>query len=226
VKSIDLPGEGKMTLSGSQKAPREMVHETRFGSDYVKVSFDKDELRHLKSVVVEGRAIADRMSTAFAFRLIQAFANRLGYHEILDELDYLEGVTAKSRTKPAEPFKGRVLKPLWHKHFSAPRHMLKNIGIHWEVGKKDTPAFNRLIAGIAKAGSDHWVSQLCYQFVIGGYQERLQNRGLTGDWIIFAKHDGHNYYLDIATHIEGNDDQVLMKKIRCGSEAEFPFLFG
>jgi hypothetical protein len=215
-----------MTSSGSQNALREVVSEARFRLDYVKVSFEADELRRLKSAVVEGRAVADRISTAFALRLVQAFASRLGYHEILDELDYLEGITTKSRTKPAKPFKGSALKPLWHKHFSAPRHMLKNIGIHWAVDKKDKPALDRLIAGIAEAGSERWIDQLCYQFVIGGYRERGEKRGLTGDWIIFAKHNGRNYYLDIATHFEGNDDKALMKKIRYGSEAEFPFVFG
>ena len=132
----------------------------------------------------------------------------------------------KSRTKAAKPFRGTALQPLWHKHFSAPRHMLKNVGIHWAVDKRETTALDCLIAGIANEGSDHWVDQLCYQFVIGGYQERVEKRRLTGDWIIFAKHNGCNYYLDIATHFEGDDDQTLMRKIRYGSEAEFPFLFG
>ncbi len=202
-----------------------MNQERKIPPGYIKASFSSDELQNLKSAVLEGRAFWDRISLAFALRLVQAFSNRLGYHQILDELDFLEGLRVNSRTKPAMPFDSPALKPLWHKHFSASRHVLKNIGIRWALDRKGNRDLDGLIGSIAKAGSDRWADQLCHQIVIGGYAERAQRGRLTGDWIIFAKHDRRNYYLDLATHTEGNDGQTLMEKIRLGSEAEFPFLF-
>ncbi len=202
-----------------------MTNEWTTPPGYVKVSFSSGELQTLKAAALPGRPFADRMSLAFAFRLIQAFSKRLGYHQILDELDYLEGFRPNSRTKSEKPFRGAPLKPLWHKNFCAPRHFPKNIGIRWGLDRKGNRDLDRLIGSIAKAGSDRWAAQLCHQIVIGGYAERAQRGRLTGDWIIFARHDGRNYNLDLATHSEGNDGQALMEKIRLGSEAEFPFLF-
>jgi len=56
----------------------------------------------------------------------------------------------------------------------------------------------------------------------------LEAAGVGDDWIIFAKHDGQNYYLDLATHEEAQgqaNSERLMQKLRVGGRAEFPFLF-
>lgn len=67
---------------------------------------------------------------------------------------------------------------------------------------------------------------LAYQFVIGSLQKRTAAKRMTGDWIIFAKHDGQNFYLDLATHKEAEQDPgQLLHKLRLGSACEFPFLF-
>ena len=73
---------------------------------------------------------------------------------------------------------------------------------------------------------DKWVGNLTHRLVIGGYEERVE-RGLTGDWIIYAQQEGLNYYLDLATHEEGVGERAkdLAQKLREGCEAEFPFLF-
>lgn len=73
---------------------------------------------------------------------------------------------------------------------------------------------------------DLWPNYLTHRLVVQGFEERAQ-RGLTGDWIIFAKHDGRNYYLDLAIHEEGKEynADALSQRLRNGSHAEFPFLF-
>jgi hypothetical protein len=50
---------------------------------------------------------------------------------------------------------------------------------------------------------------------------------MTGDWIIFAKHEGQNFYLGLATHEEAMPQVAdqLYDKLRGGSAWEFPFLF-
>lgn len=74
--------------------------------------------------------------------------------------------------------------------------------------------------------SDLWPRYLAHKLVVEGTEDRM-GRGLTGDWIIFAKHDGQHFYLDLATHDEGSADNAdrLIEKLRNGSSAEFPFLF-
>ncbi|MGB7100328.1 MAG: hypothetical protein WBD95_16405 [Xanthobacteraceae bacterium] len=63
-----------------------------------------------------------------------------------------------------------------------------------------------------------------HKLVLDGFIDRA-NRGLTGDWIIYAKHEGYQYYVDLAAHEEADDGERLYQKLRHGSFAEFPFLF-
>lgn len=72
---------------------------------------------------------------------------------------------------------------------------------------------------------DKWPGIVTYRMIVDGYTHRVR-RGLTGDWIIFGKYAGENYYLDLATHEEGAEPEKLYEKLRQGSAGEFPFLFG
>jgi hypothetical protein len=49
-------------------------------------------------------------------------------------------------------------------------------------------------------------------------------KGCTCDQV-FAKHEGQNYYLDLATHEDGRRPECLYERLCRGSSAEFPFLF-
>lgn len=187
------------------------------------------EVAKLKSEAVRGRSYAERVSLSLAVRLLDRTDQHFDPFAVLDELDHLEGLRSFSRTKPESPFKGPHLKPFWHKHFSSSRHLIKNIGIRWNIAGNGNKDLDRMILDIANEhgeDSEQWINQLVHRLVIGGYEERVA-RGLTGDWIIFAKHEGKNYYLDLATHDEGTSEraEVLARKLRRGCFAEFPFVF-
>jgi hypothetical protein len=74
-----------------------------------------------------------------------------------------------------------------------------------------------------------WPGYIAHHLVIQGYEERVKSIefGLTGDWIIYAKHSGENYYLSLATHEEGTKENVdaLLLKLNNGCYVDFPFLF-
>jgi hypothetical protein len=72
-----------------------------------------------------------------------------------------------------------------------------------------------------------WPKLLTHRLVMGGIEERSGANRLTGDWIIFAKHGKNNYYLDLATHEEGEGENApgLLNKLRNSSSMDFPFLF-
>jgi hypothetical protein len=72
---------------------------------------------------------------------------------------------------------------------------------------------------------DLWQMRVPYQFVF----DALENRAgcMTGDWVIFAKHQGQNFYLGLETHGKAraeDSDSVIYQRLREGSEWEFPFL--
>jgi hypothetical protein len=105
--------------------------------------------------------------------------------------------------------------------------MLRNIGIRWALDGERQRDLDAMIKDVQEnygRDPDHWPGVLVHRFVLDGYADRA-SWGLTGDWIILAKHQGQNYYLDLATHEEGHQAQRLYEKLRLGSAAEFPFLF-
>jgi len=188
-------------------------------------SFTLSELSTIKFNVTDGRSYAERISFALAIRLVQHSADAIA---ILNEIDHLEGLNPHTATKPASQFRRQPLHPFWHKHFFAPRHILRNVGDRWRLTHEGNKDLDNLIGQIA----DHhghveskWPRILAHKLVIGGFEDRAEAKRLTGDWIIFAKYEGNNYYLDLATHTEGCDGEKLMSKLRDGCKSEYPFLF-
>jgi hypothetical protein len=188
-------------------------------TEWAKASFSREELHAIKVMLTDGRPYADRVSLAFAVRL---FEMRRGLREqglVIDELDVLEGLRPHSRTKAAEKFRHPPLHSFWHKHFSAPRHVIPNIGIRWNISGKKQKALDAMMSAVATehgTDPDVWPRMLVHRFVLDGYADRAANQRLTGDWIIFGKHDGKNYYLDLATLEEGRQPERLLEKLHAG----------
>lgn len=202
-----------------------------------RVSFGEDELRAIKRAVTNDRPYADRISLSFAARLVLIKEKLREDHIILNEIDYLEGLCPQTATKlkDGQQFKHAPLHPFWHKHYSAPRHILQNIVIHWNLSGKGKPdPLTPMLRDVAKDHGDQpdrWPGVAAYKMFVDGFKDRAHGDegrpGLTGDWIIFGKHAGQNYYLDLATHEEGEIEnaKALREKLRQGSAIEFPFLF-
>jgi hypothetical protein len=196
-------------------------------SELQRVSLSFEQIGAIKSALTSERPYADRLSFGFALRLLMVRTELREDQLVLDELDSLEGIRGDSRTKTETQFKYPPLHPFWHKHFTAPRHMLRNIGIRWALDGERQRDLDAMIKDVQEnygRDPDHWPGVLVHRFVLDGYADRA-SWGLTGDWIILAKHQGQNYYLDLATHEEGHEAQRLYEKLRLGSAAEFPFLF-
>jgi hypothetical protein len=195
-------------------------------ADEVRVSFDREEWYKIKRAISGNRPYIARVSIAIILRLLQ-IRDRGDDIYVLSAVDQLEGLPSGCRTKEEKRFKGQVLGRFWHKHFATPTHMLRNIGEHWGIPHENYQKLDTLINRTAKRHGndpDKWPGMLSHDFMLG-YQWRSAASELTGDWVIFGKHQDKNYYLDLATHEEGNDPHRLYSKLRAGSEAEFPFLF-
>ena len=187
-------------------------------------------MRAIKCAATNDRPFADRISLSFAVRLLAIKADLREDYFVLDEIDYLEGFRSSLKSKPEEQFRHSPLHPLWHKHYSAPRHLPKNIAIRWNLdgsGNKDLLSMLGEVANTHGKMPNQWPKVVAHRLVMEGFVDRAK-RGLSGDWIIFGKHADQNYYLDLATHDEGKQgapSERLYKKLREGSAAEFPFLF-
>lgn len=196
--------------------------------ELAKTSFSLDELADLKRAAAQERPYAQRLSAGLIIRLLTTAKDDATY--ILDAIDAMEGVRPHSNIKSASKFRYPPLHPLWHLHFFAPRHMMRNVGERWGIARGEgNTDLDQMIARVANEHGqdpDVWPGVLAHKFV-DGYAERSRSRRLTGDWIVFAEYEGSRYYLDLALHEEGKRERAerLLTKLRNSALAEFPFVF-
>lgn len=199
-------------------------------------SLSLQEIAAIKKHAVSGREYSDRVSFQLAVRLLGLLGSLPDTFAILDEMDFLEGIRPVSRTKPASQFTKPPLFPLWHKHFHTARHIKKNCAIRYGFdgngqGNRDFHAMVNDVAHEYGGLPELWQKQLAHRMTVGAYEDRVSwknnspDGNLTGDWIIFCKHEGKIFFLDIATHKEGDDPEKLLEKLSNGCAFEFPFAF-
>ena len=190
------------------------------------MSHTLEEVGKWKKLIWEDHPFADRISLALTLRCAGTKVLFVERYHVLDEIMFLEGHGRSCGTKDAEQFRHGDLSRFWKKHFYASRHFLKNIGVRWSLDRNGNADLDKAIAEEqSKAQSIHELNgRLAYRIAVTGWEERVAH-GLTGDWIIFAKCDGLNHYLDVATHAEGKDPGKLFQKLVQGCRWEFPVFF-
>ena len=173
------------------------------------------------------KMVTGRYSSELVTELMRCVEHRsASIFPILDEIGGLEGApyTRSTRTKPAAPFGRPRLSGLWHKHYFQAAFIPKNVLNHWKGRKtsKSEGFFDRAkeimqdqaIPYEKKAGA------LSHAFVLDGYRERGESREMRGEWIVYARHQDVNYYLNLGIH--GDDEAIRNRVLACCHE--FPQL--
>jgi hypothetical protein len=181
------------------------------------------DIQEIKEAVASDFNFAPRISTALALRL---FFTNAPSGSARKEMAILEGYSlSKSRTKPATQFYGQALHPLWHKHyFFAGRDMDFNIDRRWLRSKKRLPA---LLRNHSKNGTRPLEFGNMFNDLVGKAIDDPDHLP-SGEWIVFAKVAGQNYYLDVALHKDAAStigELTLLTQLRASCEWEFPEVF-
>jgi hypothetical protein len=142
--------------------------------------------------------------------------------QIVDEIRAIEGESGITKTKAASEFTKPPLSGLWHKHFFSARFMPKNILNQLGNGKLKAIVEEVLDPENSPVVTEEMINELSHRVTLETFESRATKGKLTGEWIIFARHDGQNYYLCLATHDTG--DQKIYDNIKAGCFGEFPFL--
>lgn len=169
--------------------------------------------------------IPGRYSGLFVFQLLlnEKYMG-LDPQLVIAEIKHLEGVGPPMQTKPASVFRGNVLKGLWHKHFfvnhpsAAAHNILNQLGANGLSKIVDEVMDPKKSSTITK----EMINEVANRVVSETLSERADAGKLTGEWIVFAKENGQNYYLSINTH--ENDDEKTASSIQACCVPEFPFL--
>ena len=216
---------------------------TAISNQSVNVSLTWKQIDQFKRKVLQERPYFARVSFSLILRVMDMAATRRDYFAVIDELDFLEGQRGTSSVVASTQFKHAPLHPLWHKHFFTAHHVIHNIMGRWGMhgNAKELDRLIREVAAEYGADEDFWPAVLVDRLVLQGFLERTRKgesakvretppeekrgRGLTGDWVIYGKYAGENYYLDLATHEEGKRPEQLIEKLRRGCVVEYPFIF-
>lgn len=171
------------------------------------------------------RFAKDRYSSLFVLNLmLLEQTNGIDPAQVIEEIRALEGGRASLQTKAESQFTGKHLKGLWHKHFmpALPSVMAHNIMNH--LGKNGTRKIVEEVLNPEKGPvvTKEMLDELSHRIVIGSMEGRASQEKLTGEWIVFAKENGANYYLGVWSHNAG--DESIAGSIKSACVREFPFL--
>ena len=140
-----------------------------------------------------------------SFSVIDFFQSR----EILDLIELIE---QKKCTTERKPFKDLPLKGLRHVHHGAYASIgysaVKNCLDYWYYKGIFKKGKNAELQALLDE-SEHDLGARMYQKAIFS---KIKN-GLTGEWLIYKKYQGKNYYLCLAKHNEG-DKFIYENKIQ------------
>lgn len=171
------------------------------------------------------RIAKDRYSSLFVLNLmLLEQTNGIDPAQVIEEIRALEGGRASLQTKAESQFTGKHLKGLWHKHFmpALPSVMAHNIMNH--LGKNGTRKIVEEVLNPEKGPvvTKEMLDELSHRIVIGSMEGRASQEKLTGEWIVFAKENGANYYLGVWSHNAG--DESIAGSIKSACVREFSFL--
>lgn len=155
---------------------------------------------------------------------VGANAGTLNPGKVIDQIRVLEGQLPSRGLKKAAPFKGKKLRGLWHQHYL--ESGLPSMAINLQKGLKiyGIPWLKQQIEG---QGADDVITaadchRIAHDAVVSNWERLIKQEKLTGEWLIFAHHEGQNYYLCLGKHTTGDD--VLRSRIDAVCLQEFDFL--
>jgi hypothetical protein len=64
--------------------------------------------------------------------------------------------------------------------------------------------------------------EISERLVSDAFAQREKQHALTGDWIVYKRHDHKNYYLCLASH--GEPDDEIFRRFAAAAGSEFPEL--
>ena len=205
----------------------------------------RDAFAAVQNLLLTKYAWDERLSGRFSVNLIIGLVDRVlnnkNIGRIIEEILYLEGcLDRKTITKAESKFNHGLLDWLYHKHYNAAD--MKSLYFNL-VEPLKTKTGERRFAEAFKSTQNqfernNWdnlkaAKYLTNQVFIKQLKNLEYQKKVTGEWIVYHKHNGGNYYLAIAEHINDGDInyknekyEILAKQIQSFCSLEFPEFSG
>lgn len=166
--------------------------------------------------------IASRMSDLLTFDMYvlnETFG--VNPYEVISAIKNVEDGEPHNGVKPATQFRRPPLQGLWHKHYFAANFLAKNMQL--ALGRD---GIKNLVSEVLDPSkpviTEEMIKELAHRITHEPVEKRDADGKLTGEWVIYVKHDGKNYYLALNTHNAG--DQFVYDRIMEHCPKNFPDL--
>lgn len=185
------------------------------------------ELLEFANVIGLEQATAGRYSLLLLLELYGGTqSGQMKPAKVIDEIRALEGMR-ESSLKPASLFNRKPLQGLWHKHYLVDGVPSMATNLQRAINRYGLPWLENVVAEAQASGEERTlteqdISQIAHDAVVGHWERLIEDSALTGEWIIFAQHQGKNHYLCLGRHKSG--DEFLRSQIDAICVREFPFL--
>lgn len=191
-------------------------------------SFSREELLAWASDSVAFYGIdLSRTST-----ILLAQAHSLSINRVFSTFDLtapikaLEGLRSSCTTGPEDQFKHAPLTGLYKKHFTSPRFIPTNLR-NFLASKEGARHLNEVWYKAAQVSGtqeidETFIKYLTHNTVFPPIETKSSSKRMTGEWVVFHKHEDKNYYLTFGSHSEANDE--IYKRVVLACEVDsLPF---
>lgn len=175
------------------------------------------------------RTAPDRYSLLLVLQLFGGFKSGfLDIAKVMREIEALEGIGGPSQLKPPILFRHPPLNGLWHKHYLESGIRAVAINVQKRLKKYGIPSLKHNIeesekANVKRVFTKEDAGAIVKDLMHGNWERLAEAQALTGEWIIYARHEGQNYYLCLARH-EHSQHEDIRKQIDAVCCQEFAFL--
>ena len=182
-----------------------------------------DDVQLFCRLYIDGLPMRDRISDLLVLdMLVYLRFHGVNPHMIVEEIRCLETDPSASHTKPATEFRRPPLRGLWHKHFFSARFLPMNIYNGLAGGRLEQIINEEMTQNPSTIVTQEMIEAISRRVTNEPFEQRFDDSRLTGEWIVFASHDGQNYYLCLNTH--GAGDQFIANRLQNHCRREFPQL--
>ena len=145
------------------------------------------------------------LAQSYSFEINHVFAT----FDLTHPIKVLEGLTPSDGTGHAEQFNHPPLAGLYKKHFTSPRFLVRNL-LNFLRSKQGERHFNNVGDEAIKISGSQYIDEtftkyISLHMIADPIAIKSASKKMTGEWVVFHKHHGVNYYLTIAFHGETND---------------------
>lgn len=188
----------------------------------------EDELANFIDMIGLDQIAPGRYSLILVLHLFGGWkSQRQGPEKIIHEIQALEAGVSTGFKAPIQN-RHPPLKGLWHKHYlqDGLSSLAQNVQLAFK--KYGMPYFDQKVREAEEAGEKRFmtteeINALTSDLVHGNLGRRRKDEAMTGEWLVFAKHEGQNYYLAVTTH-DSSSHPHIRQQIDAICCHEFPFL--